>query len=301
MTVLGPVSPNQLGITLPHEHVFADLLREVRVDGLLDDPWLAEQELREFSNAGGMTIVDCTSIGLGRDVEAVQRIARATELNIVVGTGFYRHPYLNRDWFDEHDANAIADLITQEITDGIGATGIRPGIIGEVGCDRYVSAAEERSFRAAARAHHRTGLTITTHAARWPVGGAQLDILEEERVDPHRVIIGHCDRVMDEGYHVTMARRGAFVQFDGIRPVSAYDVERTIRFILKVVSAGFIDQLLLSHDVCMRRHLRAYGGGGYSYLLTETMPRLRREGLSDDEVTTLLVRNPRRALTGELS
>lgn len=298
MTVLGPVAEEQLGLTLPHEHIYVDMLQEMRADGLLSDRRLMELELGEFVGVGGQTLVDCTSIGLGRDVSAVRDLAVATGLNIVVGTGFYRHPYLDRDWFDRNSVDRIAELLLAEIEDGIDGTGIRAGIIGEVGCDRYVSAAEERSLRAAARAHRRTGLVITTHAARWPVGRQQLDLLQEEDVDPRRVIIGHCDRVFDEQYHLDMARRGAFVQFDGIRPTAPYDIERAVRYVMNIVRDGRLEQVLLSHDVCLKGHLRTYGGSGYSFLFTDFAGHLRAAGLSDEEFRVITVDNPRRALAG---
>ncbi len=106
---------------------------------------------------------------------ALRRVSQATGISIVMGCGHYRDPYLDRDWFDRTPVEAIADELVRDITEGVRGTGIRAGVIGEIGADRgFISAAEERSFRAAARAHLRTGLTISTHAARWPAGIAQM-------------------------------------------------------------------------------------------------------------------------------
>src|SRR5690348_30206 len=263
MTVLGPVPARQLGVTLPHEHVFIDLVREYRGDGLLNDHALAVEELAAFAAAGGRTVVDCTSLGLGRDPEALARVARETGLNVVMGCGWYRDPYLP-DELDQQPVEALAELVVRDIEEGVAGTGIRAGIIGEVGADRwYVSAREERSFRAAARAHHRTGLTITTHAARWPVGLPQLDLLAEERVDPRRVVVGHCDMVPDPDYHLALARRGAWVQFDTVHGESEYDVRCRVAWIRNLGDHGHLDQVLLSQDVCLRSDLRALGGPGY--------------------------------------
>jgi phosphotriesterase-related protein len=193
MTVLGPVAAEQLGVTLPHEHVFIDLMREYRGDGLLHDEALAASELAAFKGAGGSTILECTSEGLGRDPLALRRAAQATGLNLVMGCGHYREPYLDRERLDRLSVDDLADEIVRDLEIGVGDTGVRAGVIGEIGCGRFISALEERSFRAAARAHRRTGVTITTHAARWPVGLTQLNLLAEEGVDPRRVIVGHCD------------------------------------------------------------------------------------------------------------
>ena len=155
-------------------------------------------------------------------------------------------------------------------------------------------------LRAAARAHMQTGVTITTHGVRSPVGLAQLDILEDEGVDLNRVIIGHCDFYPHPDFHLAVAQRGAFVQFDSIgRGFHEWDVQQRLDWVLRLIGQGFLQRILLSHDVCMKPHLRAYGGQGYAYILTDFVPRLRDAGLSTEQIRTLTVDNPRSALTGE--
>ncbi|MGH3445198.1 MAG: phosphotriesterase family protein, partial [Nocardioidaceae bacterium] len=238
MTVRGPVDPDDLGLTLPHEHVFIDLVREYRADGLLNDRSLAVAELRAYADAGGRTLVDCTSIGLARDPLALVSVARETGLHIVMGCGYYRDPYLPAE-LDTMSVDSVADSIVRDIEEGADGTGVRAGVIGEIGSDRgHLSALEERSFRAAARAHHRTGLTITTHAARWPVGLPQLDLLAEERVDPRRVVVGHCDLVPDPAYHLAVARRGAFVQLDTVQGESEYDTQCRVAWVRNLAEHG---------------------------------------------------------------
>ncbi|MGZ4495016.1 MAG: phosphotriesterase family protein [Nocardioides sp.] len=299
MTVLGPVEAVDLGMTLPHEHVFVDLVREYRGNGLLNDPALAMAELGRFVDAGGRTLVDCTSVGLGRDPRALAEISRGTGLNIVMGSGFYRDPYLPPE-LDRMSVDAAADWIVRDIEEGADGTGVRAGVIGEVGCDRaHPSALEERSLRAAARAHRRTGLTVTTHAARWPVGLPQLDLLAEEGVDPRRVVVGHCDMVPDHGYHLEVARRGAFVQFDTVQGESDHDTATRVAWALSLAEHGFLDRLLLSQDVCLRTDYAELGGPGYAYVPTTFAAHLVAAGFSESDVRGLLVDNPRRALTGE--
>jgi predicted metal-dependent phosphotriesterase family hydrolase len=299
MTVLGPVDAAELGTTLPHEHVFVDLVREYRGDGLLNDPALAVAELQAYVGAGGRTVVDCTSVGLARDPRGLVAVARQTGLHIVMGCGYYRDPYLP-PVLDRMSVDAVADSIVRDIEEGADGTGVRAGIIGEIGSDRgHLSALEERSFRAAARAHHRTGLTITTHAARWPVGLPQLDLLAEEGVDPRRVVVGHCDMVPDPSYHLEVARRGAFVEFDTVQGESGYDTRSRVTWIRNLADHGFLDRVLLSQDVCLRSNLRALGGCGYAYVPTTFAGLLRDDGFAESDVRTLLVDNPRRALTGE--
>lgn len=260
MTVRGPVEASALGMVLPHEHVFIDLLREYRGVGLLADEALAIEELARFGAAGGTTLVDCTSEGLGRRPEALRRVSEATGVAIVMGAGHYRRPYLDEARIDAMSVDELAESIVRDLELGVGDTGIRAGIIGEIGCDRTISAVEERVFRAAARAHRRTGATITTHAARWPVGDAQLDLLAEEGVDPGRVIIGHCDMVPDPDYHLRLARRGAWVQFDTVQGAHAFDTQRRLAWIATLVEAGYGHRPLLSQDVWLTSDLAAGTG-----------------------------------------
>jgi predicted metal-dependent phosphotriesterase family hydrolase len=298
-TVQGPVAAVDLGVTLPHEHLFIDLLREYRATGLLHDEVLAIREVGAFRAAGGTTIVDCTSEGLGRDPLALRRVSEATGVHIVMGSGHYRRPYLDEAAIDRLSVDQLAAAIIRDVTEGVGDTGIRAGIIGEIGCDRYIGALEERVFRAAARAHRQTGVTITTHAARWPVGEAQLDLLAEEGVDPGRVIIGHCDMVPDPAYHERLARRGAWVEFDTVQGVNEWDTQRRLGWIRALVESGLGHRLLLSHDVCLTTDLAAYGGPGYSYLLTGFREQLLGAGFDAAALTMLFTDNPRRAVAGE--
>lgn len=300
VSVTGPVDADDLGVVLPHEHVFANLVREYRGTGLLNDEHLASMELTALRAAGGSTLVDLTLDEIGRDPAALRRAAEATGVTIIMGCGHYRDPYLDRDWFDRHAVDAIADELVRDIEEGVGGTGIRAGVIGEIGADKsYVSAAEERSFRAAARAQLRTGLTISTHAARWPVGLDQLALLTAEGVDPRRVIIGHADTVPLPEYHLRLARSGCYVSFDSIGTGTAYDLRRVVDYVLALVRAGHAGQILLSHDVFLRGHLLADGGCGYGYLLTSFLPLLTQAGLDQEEARQLVTANPRAALTGE--
>lgn len=299
MTVTGAVNGRDLGFTLPHEHVFLNLMREHRATGLLHDPRLMERELRDFQAAGGTTLVECTNMGLGRDPAALRAMAEATGLNIVMGCGLYRDPYIDRRWTDERSIDEIAEVIVRDLTEGADDTSVRAGIIGEIGADQwYVSALEERSFRAAARAHLETGITVTTHASRWPVGRAQLEILMNEGVDPSRVIVGHTDTVPIIEYHEELAELGAWVQYDSIRGQSSYDTEIRLGYVLHMIRGGHVERLLLSQDVCNRTHLSAGGGTGYSYIARTFLDLLRDKGVSEDEVRLMTVDNPRRALTG---
>lgn len=300
MTVRGPISPDQLGITITHEHLLSNSLLEYRSGGFMMDVDVACEELSHFAAAGGSTLVDLTTDELGRNPLALKEISQRTGVHVVMGSGHYREPYLDKEWFDRTSTDEVADLIVRDATDGVGDTGVRSGIIGEIGADKwYLTAVEERSLRAAARAQIKTGLTLSTHACRWPVGIKQIEILDHEGVALDRVVIGHVDTVPTPGYALEVARRGCWVEFDGFGTDYPRDMESAIATMRTLADAGHFGRLLISQDVFLRPHLHAFGGNGYDFAVRELPSMLKNHGFSDDEITTLMVENPRRALSGE--
>jgi predicted metal-dependent phosphotriesterase family hydrolase len=302
-TVTGPVAAGDLGLTLPHEHVYIqqwDLADRYDYAGQLDDDDLLYDELMAFRRQGGRTIVDLTVRGIGRQPARLRAMAERTGIQFVVGCGWYRGNYYPpEDLIDRRSVDELAALIVEEIVDGIDGTGVRPGIIGEVGTEKsWVSAQEERVHRAAARAQRATGLALTTHSIGKPVGLLELKIFEEEGVDLDRVVIGHCDHVfsLDLAYHLEILRRGAYVEFDTIGAKSPQLEDRAMRVLLELLDRGHVDRLLLSQDVCKVPHLCCMGGGGFAHLLEVYLPRLRAAGVPDDLIERMTVENPRRLL-----
>jgi phosphotriesterase-related protein len=348
MTVLGPIEPERVGVTLMHEHVFCDLrdttflppeepeykkyefepvdvsflwlLRRrpfslCRDNCVLADEDTATAELQQFADEGGTTLVDCTMPGIGRDPEAVARVARATGLHIVQGTGAYverAHP----PWVESESVDELAARFAGEITDGIDGTGIRAGIIGEIGTSGVargsqaklgdMTAAEEKVLRAAGRASLTTGAAVTVHLDPRGQGAfAACDVLIEEGVGPDRIVMGHMDANPDREYHLAIAEKGVFVEYDHFgreyyaghfgRPYPS-DARR-IEVLVALLDAGFESQLLLSQDVCAKIDLRAYGGVGYAHVVGELLPDFRRAGATDAQIERMLVANPRQVLT----
>ena len=198
--------------------------------------------------------------------------------------------------------------IMKEIENGVAGTDVRPGIIGEIGTSESILPTEERALRAAARAHRDTGLAISVHTYGFaPQALEALDILEAEGADLERVAIGHLDHgPMDIELHKAIAARGAFVEYDGfgkdgwyMDPLSSWLPHDTDRLaaVVAMLSAGFIDRLLLACDVYSRMQLTSYGGWGYEHLPRHVAPALRHLGVSTGEVERILVENPRRLLT----
>ena len=296
-TVLGEIEPAALGRTLMHEHVFCDIYRVTgRLNELLNDETLAIEELAELRNAGGTALVEVTTPDLGRDPSALRRVAEKTELHIIMGAGWYRQPFYPPE-IDRLSTSQLADMIIEDLTVGVDGSGIRSGIIGEIGVDLdYASAQEERALRAAARAQKATGAPITTHASMYPVGLAQLEILNDEGADLSRVIIGHCDTYLDQAYHLAILEAGAYVQFDTVGRKHMNPDARRASALAELVRLGWEQQLLLSSDRCHRSDLRAFGGLGYGYVFTRFFDMLRAEGIDEATLDTITIENPRRAL-----
>lgn len=297
VTVQGPVPPEHVGRVLPHEHVLCDFYRVTHnLDHLLNDEGLAVSELRAFAAAGGSLLVDCTPADLGRNVLGLRRVSEAASVQIMAATGWYRARFYPQ-WIDEARTNDLADRMVEELTEGIDGTGIRAGVIGEIGVDRdHVTAREERVLRAAARAHRRTGAPLLTHASMFPVGVAQLDLLEEEGVDPRRIAIGHADTYLDLDYHRAILERGAYLAFDTVARRHINPDERRVEFLLRLLDAGWEEQLLMSSDRCFRSDLRAYGGPGYAVVFAEFLPALRSAGVPEPTIDLLTIHNPLRLL-----
>jgi phosphotriesterase-related protein len=306
MTVRGPVPAGQLGIVQPHEHLLVNLewvSTRWSLDGILNDADLATTELRAFAAAGGRTIVDLSNTGMRPDPRGVRAIAEAADVHVVLGCGWYREPFYPVEALIDRTSTAdLAAGLVQEIEHGLAGTDVRPGIVGEIGSHKdFVSAQEERVFRAAARAAAHTGLAVSTHSVASPIGLEHLHLICAEGVDPRRVAIGHSDSYLSLEYHEAVLHTGAFVQFDNIGyrlPGVAALEDQLISMIVMLLRRGWASQLLLSQDVCHRSHLKAYGGQGYDYLLTVFLPRLRAAGLDDAVLQQVMVDNPRRLLAG---
>lgn len=305
-TVLGPIEPGKLGFTLPHEHTQIALWHiEGRWDYwqlTRDEPVILE-ELARFQAAGGTGLVDLTLPGVGRDPAWLVGLAGASGLHLVMGCGWYRTAYYPPEArIDRRSVDDLAGELVREFEEGVGATGVRPGIIGEIGTDKpWLSALEERVHRAAARAATRTGMAITTHAVMSPVGLAQVRVFEDEGADLSRVVIGHADSYPDLDHYLEIVRRGASLEFDflgmSFTPKERHGEGRVVDLLCELLARGHADRILLSQDVCHDAQLTRYEGQGYAYLAESFLPRLRAAGVSDGEIETMTVSNPRHLLT----
>jgi phosphotriesterase-related protein len=334
MTVAGPVASADLGVTLMHEHLQNDcscwwnpptdparqsladtpvrmeILSELRQDPFvnrhniaLDDLPLAIEELRDFTGQGGRTVVDPTCRGIGRDPVKLRAISAATGLNIVMGAGYYLHTSMPAD-FHSLSIDDIADQIVTEALTGTDGTDARIGLIGEIGVSSAFTEAEERSLRGAVRAQVRTGLPLMVHLPGWfRLGTRVLDIVEEEGGDVSHTVLCHMNPSHDDfAYQAGLAARGAFVEFDMIgmdyfyadQQVQCPSDDEVARAILRLAHAGHLGRILLSQDVFLKMMLTRYGGNGYGFVTRHFLPRLKRHGMDEASLDTLMTANPRR-------
>jgi phosphotriesterase-related protein len=337
-TVLGAIEPEAAGICLPHEHLALDLtyrfvmpddaeerrkaLEPISLENL---SWVREQptasrenfcldetltvpELQRYKEAGGGTVVELTLDALGRNPEALARIARRTGLHIVMGCGYYEagtHPPELAGMSEQQ----IADTLVSEFTDGVGNTGIRPGIIGEIGCSWPLLDAERKCLSAAAIAQSRTGAAITIHPGRHPDAPNEImELLIRAGSSADRVIMSHCDRTLfQEEHFLQAAATGCYLELDLFGwETSYYPWEIQGRFptdaaridaIRTLIGKGYREKILVSHDICTRMQLRSYGGHGYAHLLTRAVPLMRKQGLLDADIQCIMQENPQRILT----
>jgi predicted metal-dependent phosphotriesterase family hydrolase len=303
MTVRGPIAPGDAGFVLSHEHLLCDLWAIVRsYDGILDDERLAIIELMKYREAGGRTLVEVSSVGLGRNPDGLRRISDATGIHVVMGSGWYREEGYPR-YVYELSTNELAQRIVQDLTQGADGSDIRAGVIGEIGTERHsITPAQERVFRAAARAQKQTGVSIWTHTTHFgELALEQIDLLREEGVPFERIVISHLGDRFGIHHFRAIAEKGVFLGVDNIGyQGDGYPADEVrARNIIDLVAEGYEDQLLLSLDVCMKHHLHSYGGKGYDHLQRKFLPLLRNLGVAEEKIIKMTTLNPARALAFE--
>ena len=284
----------------------------VRTNLVLDSVPDAVEEVKPLMAAGCNLLLDLTSVGLGRDVVKLQEISRESGLNVVCGCGLFVHdskvaPY--KDWSVEH----ITAAMLKEIREGVGETGIRPGVIGEIGTSEILYPMEQRALLAAANTSLETGLPVYIHTYPWSRAGIEaVDLLLKEGVKPHNICICHLDVCFDEGTIFRALDRGVYVEFDNLSKEFYFpsddgafaggpfetDVAR-VHMLKRLVEYGYGDRLLLANDLCLKASLHKYGGDGYDYVFNHFAMMMRMEGIDDNNIGKLLDVNPRRFLFGQ--
>ena len=348
-TVLGLIEAEDLGVVLPHEHFFADLqpafiepsdpeekemaYQPITIENLgwvrshflssLDnlrpvDEDTAISEAMLFKKAGGNTIVDVTPSYKSRDPSRMARVAQAAGINVIMGLGYYREDvYYPDSKTGERTDEAIAEEFVRDIMVGVGDSGVRSGIIGEIGCSWPLTNSERKLLRAGAIAQQRTGAAINIHPGFNEDAPLEIvKVLSDAGVDPTRIIISHIS--VATSAHSTrckLAETGCYLEWDtfgwdGFFPLSTHEHAlftkhlfampndwKRIDQIMQLIAEGYLNQILISHDLSWRHLWTRYGGPGLRYILHTIIPLMREKGVTEEQIHALIVGNPKQILT----
>ena len=337
-TVLGPIDASRLGVIAPHEHFFIDTTFEAQtpqdeealalfesdvsihnVDVLRRNPFLvrdnmvledldtAVYEVNRFKKAGGTTIVDLTNIGIKRDLAKIREVSRRTGVNVIAGCGLYTGLTIPAP-YNQMTADQLADWMIDEIRNGEKETGIKPGVIGEIGTSETVEPLEATSLRAAAFANLETGLPIYIHTYPWSRASLEaIDILTAEGVRPEQICICHLDVAFDYDYLCRVFDKGVYAMFDNFGKEYYFpkqdavfsggpfetDLDR-VRMIIRMIQDKHTDRLMLATDVCLKSLLHSFGGWSYDHIFTNIQMMMENEGITPEDIDTILMKNPAR-------
>lgn len=333
-TVTGIIKPLALGKTSTHEHIFIDFScmftkpaeaseqfkanQPLQMDNLgwikydpfrnidnleLNNESVAVNEILKYKAVGGDSIVDATTLGIGRDPQALAKVSRLTGINIITGAGYYVdsvHP----ENMAELTVSQLENQIISEIKTGIGTTGIKAGIIGEIGCSWPLTKNESNVLQAAAKAQQHTGAAILIHPGRNEKSPFEiLDILSKSGADVSRVIMGHIERTIQDIKLVDkLAKSGCYLEYDlfgweiSYYPLSdeinmVNDSQR-INYISNLIGLGHENKIVIAQDIFSKHRLASYGGHGYGHIIENILPRMAKSGITPDVINKIIIDNP---------
>jgi phosphotriesterase-related protein len=339
-TVLGLRHPSELGVTLTHEHLLIDLTcyfrmpEEATARAIVDKPItmemlgslrkhfyhskdaqtmfdenLAIEEILKYKYAGGRSIVDTTSIGIARDPLALARISRATGLNIIMGGSYYvidSHP----EDMSHRTEDSLTEQIVKDVTIGVGDTGVKTGVIGEIGNYYPIRENETKILRASAQAQVETGAPILIHPGIHPDSPLQiLKVLTDNGASADNIIFGHLDNIRPMSAIKELASSGCYLEYDRfgaedtsfeyesgeVSTTSVSDAQR-LESLDYLISEGLGSQITMAHDVCLKPETVKYGGRGFAHILESIIPRMLKRGISQQQIDAMLIDNPAKAL-----
>ncbi|HVS49171.1 MAG TPA: aryldialkylphosphatase [Candidatus Dormibacteraeota bacterium] len=303
VTVLGPIAPEQLGVTDAHDHLF---LRTPALPGQeFDDASRAIEEVGDAKRGGLQAIVEVTPIGLGRRPAGMRAVSEATGVHVVAATGYHRDAhYPQNHWVREAPVELLAQRMLTDLQDGMhpddwlteeSLDPARAGVIKAGASYQHISRLEERRLVASAMGHRETGAAILVHTEIGTCAHQIIDLLTREGVRPQRIILAHLDRNPDLELHSEVAARGVTLEYDTPGRIKYRPDSQLIDLIEAMAAAGHIGRMLLGLDLGLRDYFRAYGGGpGLSYLMDAFVPRVRKR-IGEEAAQAILVVNAARA------
>lgn len=278
-------------------------------NALIDDEAVIKEELMAFKRAGGGTFVDLTLRDIGRDPILLAGVSREVGIHIIAGCGYYinvSHP----PNMDEKSIDQISEEMMREITHGMDGTNIKAGVIGEIGTSEMIYANEKKSLIAAGMVQQETGMGLHVHTYLWGTTGHEvIRILTEHGASAEKICINHIDVDLRMDYLRALLDEGVYIEFDNfgkefyadrrhnsiLKGLFARDIER-VKVIKELIEEGYLSQILVSNDVCLKTCLHRYGGWGYDHMLTNIIPMMEDEGISSDQIKALMCNNPAKFL-----
>jgi phosphotriesterase-related protein len=301
-TARGAIETTELGPTLMHEHIVT------RSPGVMENwPHLfdragilaeSEKKMAELYQRGIRTVVDLTTVDLGRDIDLIVDVAKRSRVHVIVATGVWWMP---QRYFSRHGVDHVTELFIRDITQGIGNSGVKAAIIKCATDTQGVTQVIENVLRASARAQKATGVPISTHTwAAGRTGEAQQAIFAQEGVDLRRVIIGHSGDSDDLDYLRGLMRRGSTIGMDRFGLDNFLPTPKRVEVIARLCAEGYAGQMVLSHDAnCWSDMMsdaekaRTRPHWNYNHIPDDVLPALRKAGVTDDQIDQMMVRNPR--------
>lgn len=283
------------GITYAHEHITIDLSGPKKDDDCKLDA-MAEtiKELKELKAKGVSNIIDVTNIGMGRNIQYILKVKEETGINILSSTGYYKSPFFKEEVYNL-GINDLYIIMLKDIIQGIDGTDVKADVIGEIGTSKdNITHEEEKVFRASAIAHVETGKPIVTHTTLGTLGMEQIKIFKEYGVNLDKVVISHVDLSADLEYILRLIDTGANVAFDTIGKINYQPEEIRVNLLKELTKRGLSEKIVLSMDITRKSHLKYLNGLGYSYLLDNFVPLLRKSGISEADIDNMLKLNAKR-------
>ena len=313
-TVSGVIGPEALGLTLVHEHIIASfagwdcdaLARPYDIEKIVKICMTAVGPVKQF---GVKSIIDATPIDLGRDMEVMKQVSDKLELNIICSTGMYTEDMGKYAYFKHRSKNQgedmaaeIYDTFLYEITRGIGKTGVKAGVIKVATGLNKISDCEMATLKAAARAQKETGVPIITHTEAGTMGPEQVDVLLAEGADPEKIMCGHMC-----GNRSIPYQESVYISFDrfGIEAIMP-DAVRTATLI-SLLGMGYAGRVMLSHDrigctlgrggAVSEEKRKLWENWTFTTIFRNIIPALKQAGVTDQQINTMMVENPRKLLS----
>jgi phosphotriesterase-related protein len=302
MTTAGPIRASAAGLILPHEHLFTDLRGPEKPGYGEADPADVLRVMKPLvsaaSKAGVDTLIECTTIGVGRNVPIIAALARETGMQIVVPTGVYGRANFAPKKYAAMTEDELARWMMVEIFIGIENTGVKAGFIKTAASERELRAIEEKFLRASGRASLQTGAAIASHTTSGTIARQQVDILKNLRVPEDRFVWVHAQAEPDLELHKELARRGVYIELDSVGNSEQED-EKILKIIQALIAAKCEDRILISHDAGWYNPGQPDGGKqrGFTSLTKTFIPKLKKAGLTDAQIRKLTQENPFRAFS----